>query len=147
MWQVKFYCWSVLVAALSMRAAWIMWSRRESSFFFLHCQGATETKKKEMQICVMHGFLPLPEQLHAVELYYSFTWFLIKHSASSHWNLMKSKLAGGSELGCLVYAVLVSWCSCVFKWSFWLERQTGGSKETKVHQLPFSCLWFFSISS
>lgn len=144
-WQVKFYCWSVLDEALSMRAAWITWSRRDSSFFFLCCQGAKETKQEDMQICVAYGFLPLPEQLHTVELYCCFTWFLITLSASFHWNLIKSRLAGGNELGCLVCTVLVSGCSRVFQRSFWLERQTGCSKETKVHCLLFSCLCFFHI--
>lgn len=143
MWQVKFYCRSVLDEALSTRAAGITWSRRDSSFFFLYCQGAKETKKEDVQIHIVYGCLPLTEQLHTVELYSSFPWFLIKGSASFHWNLMKSKLAGGNELGCLLYTVLVSGCSRVFQWSFWLERQTGGSKETKVHHIPFSCLFFF----
>ena len=58
---------------------------------------------------------------------------------------MKSKLPGSNELGCLAYAILVSGRSWAFQWSFCLERQTGGSKETKVHHLPFSCLWFFHI--
>jgi len=48
MGQVKFYCRSVLDEALSMRAAWIMWSRRDSRFFCLDYQGAKETKEEDM---------------------------------------------------------------------------------------------------
>lgn len=59
MWQVRFDCESVLDEALSMSAAWMMWSRRNSSFFFLDCQGAEETKQKEdMQICVVYDCFP-----------------------------------------------------------------------------------------
>jgi len=82
-----------------MRAARVIWSRRDCSVFFLYCQGAKKTsKKRDMQIFVVCGFLPLPEQLQTVELYCSFTWFLIKVNACFHWNLMKSKLAGANEL-------------------------------------------------
>lgn len=102
MWQAKVNCWFVLDEALRMRAARIIWSRRDFSFFFLYCQGAKKTSKKkkrrDVQIFVVHGFLPLPEQLQTVELYCFFTWFLMKVSACFHWNLMKSKLAGANEL-------------------------------------------------
>lgn len=139
--------WSFIAGLFWMKPSmWIMWSRRDSSFFFLYCQGAKETiKKEDTQICVAYGFLPLPEQLHAEELSCSFTWFLIKLSASFHWNITKPKLAGGNKLGCLVHAILVLGFSQVFQWLFWLERQTGGPKETKAHHLPFRCLCFFYI--
>lgn len=46
---------------------------------------------------------------------------------------------------CLVSTVLLSGCSWLFQWSFWLGRRTGGSRQTKIHYLPFSCLHFFHI--
>lgn len=99
MWRAKFYCWFVLDEALSMRAARVIWSRRDFSVFFLYCQGAKKTsKKRDMQIFVVCGFLPLLEQLQTVELYCFFACFLIKVNARFHWNLMKSKLAGANEL-------------------------------------------------
>lgn len=76
--------------------------------------------------------------------YCSFTWFLMKIDASFHWNLI-SKLADADELECLMYTILLSACLWLFQWSFWLGRQTGGSRQTKMHCLPFSCLCFFHI--
>lgn len=76
--------------------------------------------------------------------YCSFTWFLIKIDASFHWNLI-SKLADSNELECLMYTILLWGCLWLFQWSFWLGRQTGGSRQTKMHCLPFSCLRFFHI--